>query len=320
MRTKQQTLIAFANQLAEMDRELALSSSRAPSHARTALARKLHAAGEGPAPFGFTTAEVRRLEALAKRENQLIRADLQQFQDTPVAPELAQLRVENVRLAHIALGRPKFSPFAIRPAHIGAFWMPQSHPIAPFEVELTPPAETATPANTSSAAIGELNLRDQNSGMGGAWGLLAAPTRSPIIGSLRFAYTPTVNASVYASAQVDVAGTVYAVSHDHWYTSAEARATVRLGCNLFHKYLDAGAPLTIADEHHTDSSAAYWLMNSFMPSASTVVEAGTPLIMEVWAAIDVYARSDHALVDVDFFTGADHFIRVPRVTLTVVPL
>ena len=321
MRTKRETLNAFENQLATMDREIALSLPEAPSLTRNALAKKLDASGrQEPSPFGFTAAQVRRLEATTKREHQLIQADLAQFLNTPIAPELAQLRVETVKLAHIALGRPKHSPFAIRPADIGAWWMPQNHPVAPFDVELTPPADAATPVNTSSAAIGELNLRDQNTGMGGAWGLLAAPTRTTVSGSLRFAYTPTTNASIHASAQVDVAGTVYAVSHDHWYTKSSARCTVRLGCHLFQKYLDPGSPLTIVDEYHTNSSAAYWLVNSFTPLASTTVEAGTPLIVEVWAALDVYAMSDHALVDVDFFTGADHYIRVPRVTLTVVPI
>ncbi len=74
-----------------------------------------------------------------------------------------------------------------------------------------------------------------------------------------------------------------------------------------------GAPLAVVDEAGPNLSLSYWVNGHFVPSNSTTVVAGTPVWIHVVAELEVFGRSDHALAEADFFSGAARFIRVPEI-------
>jgi hypothetical protein len=190
---------------------------------------------------------------------------------------------------------------------------------------IVPPAFGCEPATASqnvacNATLAEINLRAKSTGLGGAWGLEAIATQPALRADLWWVHVPAKNSDLFVEAQVDVQGTVYIWSHDHWYTSTDAWVKLSLRCNLYQFYWERGAPLLVVDEAGPNLSLSYWVNGRFVPSNSTTVVAGMPVWIHVEAELEVFGRSDHALVEADFFSGADKFIRVPEIEVRLNPL
>lgn len=195
---------------------------------------------------------------------------------------------------------------------------------AEAQLGVFPPAFGCDPAKAGqnvacNATIAEINLRAKSTGLGGAWGLEAIATQTPLRAELWWTFMPTQNGNLFVEPQVNVQGTAYIWSHDHWYTSTDAWLKLSLQCNLFQSYWEWGSPLLIVDEAGPNLSLAYWVSSSFTPSNSTTVVAGTPVWIHIVAELEAFGRSDHALVEGDFFSGADKFIRVPEIDVRFEP-
>jgi hypothetical protein len=267
-------------------------------------------------------AEVKKaLESDTKREAELISADHAAFTAEARPKALVEAWRQHL-LSRLSTHRGSGSAHAGRAAmfhrlgpHLFPFpWLP------PSLTQLTPPAFSCDSSGAQCDAIlGDINLRVTSSGGGGAWGLLATAAGPPDFARLRFVFTPAAGGDLYVTARVDVSGTAYVVAHDHWYTSTRATARLAIGCRLFQHYQDDGAEVVVVDENRTDSSAAYWIVDSFYPTASTTVNADVPVLIDVWATLEGHGHSDHAKVDCDFASGADKRIRVPSLDVLLVP-
>ncbi len=189
---------------------------------------------------------------------------------------------------------------------------------------ILPPAYACEPGSGGSdvvcnATLAELNMKDHSSGLGGGWGWLAHVTPPVEYAGLWFLYWPSANGNLFIDPYVDIQGTVYVNADDHWYTSTEAKLQLTLWCNLYQFYWESWSSIKVVDENRSDSSASYWVDGYYIPSNSTTVVAGTPVWIYVEATLWAYGRSDYAVVDADFFSGAYKFIRIPLVLATLVP-
>jgi hypothetical protein len=262
-----------------------------------------------------------RLKAETKKEKRILQNDLTVFlKEAPPQALVALHRQKNLlsRVSPYVANRLRAIPWALLETNGYAHL---DEPAGPMQFQLTPPAMASEPMSPFiSAELGELNLHIRSSGLGGAWGLGATARPSPAYGSLTFIFQPPVSGDLHVKAQVTMSGTVYVAAHDHWYTSTDGIVKITLGCRLFQSYIDAGPPLVIVDEHRWDDSAAYWVIDTFTPTASTTVIKEIPVLVDVWVSIEASGRSDHALVEADFRSGADKYIRVPSIDLTLIPL
>lgn len=186
---------------------------------------------------------------------------------------------------------------------------------------LYPPAYACEPPGIAGcvAPLAELNMKVYSTGLGGGWGLWAHGTPGVRWQGLWFLYWPTVNGRLYVYPYVDIQGTVYIYAHDHWYTSTQARLTLTLWCNIYQFYWDNWTSIKVVDEYHTDSGASYWVDDYFVPGNSTTVVRGNPVWIYIEADLWAYGRSDHALAEGDFFSGAEKFIRIPQIWVQLVP-
>jgi hypothetical protein len=308
----------LAKQAAAFDAELAATNGyRAESTRRIDdLVQQLNGDYERDPLHGLKldAESIKRLEGHTREEAQKIAAHHAAF--TNASPPAALVDAWRQRLTCRGAGKRAHLQRVLSVERFKDFLLPW----LPINSTLTPPAVSCDSGGGSQCneILGDMNLRVTSSGGGGAWGLLATAAGPPDFASLRFVYVPPVGGDLYITARVDVSGTVYVVAHDHWYTSTRATAKLTLGCRLFQQYREDGDPLVVVDENRTDSSAAYWVIDSFYPTASTTVNAGVPVLIDVWATLDGHGHSDHAKVDCDFASGADHHIRVPAVDLTLV--
>ncbi len=259
--------------------------------------------------------------AEAKREKQILQDDLTAFLENPPPPEMIALRRQKALLSKASLrgmNRLRAVPWWLVTSN--GYQHLDSAP-GPQHFQLTPPAVASEPSSPYiNAELGEMNLYNRSSGAGGSLGIGATSRPSPAYGSLTFIVRPPVSGDLHVEPHVVVSGTVYVSAHDHWYTRTDGRLTITLGCRLFQSYLDAGPPIVIVNEHRWDDSAAYWVIDTFTPTASTTVVKDVPVLIDVWVSIEAFGRSDHALVEADFRNGADRHIRVPSIDLTLVPL
>lgn len=271
--------------------------------------------------MGFDSATERQFKAETKREQELLRNDLTLFLQSPPPEAISVFKREGAYLQR-ALPRTASS------LRVPPWWAAASPHLyerlgtagGPIHFQLTPPALATEPASPfTSAELGELNLYAKSSGLGGSWGLGAVATQAPVYGALSFAFLPPFSGDLYVESNISLSGTVYVAGHDHWYTSTDALLKITIGCRLFQSYVDAGPPMVIINEHHWNTSAAYWVIDRFHPTASTTVVSDMPIIIDVWVSIEAWGHSDHALVEADFRNGADKFIRVPSVDVTLVP-
>ena len=205
-------------------------------------------------------------------------------------------------------------------------WLRQLWELRHSGPELTPPAIGCGPSNPNSNAncnklIGEINLKTSVVGTGSGVGFDPNITKRAVsTGHLQFVYWPVKSGSLYVTPAVDISGTVYVAAHDHLLTSTDARLWLTLECSIFQSYWDRGPRLTVVEEHHWDSSDGYWLVDTVFPNASSTVVAQESVLISITATITAEARSDHALVDADFFTGAEKFIRVPQISVAMLPI
>jgi hypothetical protein len=183
---------------------------------------------------------------------------------------------------------------------------------------LLPPAYACEPGTVGpnvqcSPALAEWNMRDHSSGLGGGWGCWAYGGPLPSWTGLWFLFWPPVSGSLYVYPFVHARGTVYVNAHDHWYTCTDADLRLTLWSNLYQFYWDTWHSVDAIHEHRSDSSASYWVDRYYLWGLenSTTVVAGTPVWIYLEAELYAEGRSDHAVVDADFFSGADQFIRVP---------
>jgi hypothetical protein len=324
MSSKHPIMGELARQIAVFDSELSASRAYSAEVATRAdtLATSLNR-GHGREPvegLRLDAETIKALESDTKHEAELLSADHAAF----VKSGRPQALVDRWR-QRLVLGKSGSRAGSLgRRAglsdvfHIPTVWLPLAPP--PTNTQLTPPAISCDSSGAQCDSIlGDMNLRVTSSGGGGAWGLLATASGPPDFASLRFMFTPAAGGDLYVTARVDISGTVYVVAHDHWYTSTSATAKLTIGCRLFQQYRDDGPSMVIVNENRTDSSAAYWVVDSFYPSASTTVDAGVPVLIDVWATLEGHGHSDHATVDCDFASGADNHIRVPNVDVVLVP-
>ena len=264
---------------------------------------------------------VKALETETKRESELIEANLAAFAAEKRPPPLVDAWRQGLTARQSAGHRPK-SGYVGRLAHhhtLGPHLFPFPW-LPPSVIQLAPPALSCNASGAQcNPILGDMNIRVTSSGGGGAWGLIATAAGPPDFASLRFAFTPSTGGDLYVTARVDVSGTVYVVAHDHWYTSTRATARLATNCRLFQLYQDVGQEIVIVDENRTNSSASYWIVDSYYPTASTTVDAGVPVLIDVTVTLEGHGHSDHAKVDCDFSSGADKHIRVPSLDVLLVP-
>jgi hypothetical protein len=210
------------------------------------------------------------------------------------------------------------------PEDVGFGLPPWLFPLLFETAQLRPPAAAASRGH-GAALLGEIDVEASDSGEHGPFGTLY-DLGGPDIGhgassSVTFIYIPFFNGSLYVRPRVDVQGTVFIVSHGHWYTETWADLRLTLGCAIRQQFMSQSPPLTVVHEHKDHkSSARYWIQNSYTPAASTKVIAGEPVFITVIASLSVWGQSDHAVASADFASDADHYIRVPVIDLYNPPL
>jgi hypothetical protein len=167
----------------------------------------------------------------------------------------------------------------------------------------------------------ELEIKEHSTGLGGSLGIWAFGTL-PSWGFLTYAYLPPVNGRLYVSSFPWLRGDYYLESDDHWWSStgASLNLTVRSRIwNLDGHYEDAPDSITVIDESISDGRIAHTIDAVPWLQVSTNAVANRAVIIHVEAELDAIGRSDYAVADADFFSGAERFIRVAYIWWTLWP-
>jgi hypothetical protein len=164
-------------------------------------------------------------------------------------------------------------------------------------------------------ALGEINTESHQTGDG--WGIQAVAYGTEYC-TLWFYYFPPDSGDLLVQPHVDFQGNVALSAHDHWYTSTHAELRIKLHFDLYQHYWDGEETVTIVDEHHHDSSAAYWVDDHRVVSKWLSVSANDIVWIKLTVSKYVVAHSSHAHTDCDFRRGADRRIRVEHIFLTLV--
>ncbi len=248
----------------------------------------------------MTGLDLKTLEKYDQEELKLLQDDFKQFQNSNPPSDLGQ-------------GREKERILRYGVAKLGG-----------ARTWLLPPAYACEPGSggndvVCTTTLAELNMKAHSSGLGGSWGWLAHTYPPVKWAGLWFVYWPDASGNLFIDPYVEVQGTAYVVAHDHWYTSTQGILRLTLWCNLYQSYWESWSSVKVVDENRSDSSASYWVDGYYIPSNSTTVVAGKPVWIYVEAELWAYGKSDHAIVDGDFFSGAYKFIRLPLVLASLVP-
>jgi hypothetical protein len=166
-----------------------------------------------------------------------------------------------------------------------------------------------------------LEIKEHSTGAGGSLGIWAFGSL-PTWGFLQYAYLPPVNGRLYVSSFPWLRGDYYLESDDHWWSSTEAslNLTVRSRIwNLDGLYEDAPDSITVIDESISDGRIAHTIDAVPWLQVSTNAVANRPVIIHVEAELDAIGRSDYAVADADFFSGAERYIRVAYIWWTLWP-
>lgn len=164
--------------------------------------------------------------------------------------------------------------------------------------------------------LGEFNIKRHSTGVAGAWGRgNYIPWREAC--TLFFYYFPPRSGDLLVMPHVDFQGNVAVTAHDHWYTRTEARLDLSLHFDLYQHYWDGEQVVSIIHELRRDSSAAYWFDRHQVVSKTLSVSANDIVWIKLAIVFQAVGRSDHAIVDFDFRTGASRRIRVPHIWISL---
>jgi hypothetical protein len=256
--------------------------------------------------------DVHELEKLAQREVQQIHKNLADFRKstTKAEPDPRRQRREAILRRAQSAGITPQDPQAAPP--ISECWAsPQAY-------------YCSTSGGPNVQCIREtstLEIKDHSTGAGGSLGIWAFGSL-PTWGFLLYAYLPPVNGRLYVSSFPWLRGDYYLESDDHWWSSTEASLNMTMRCriwNLDGQYEDAPDSITVIDESISDGTIAHTIDTVPWLQVSTNAVANRPVIISVEAELDAIGRSDYAVADADFFSGAERYIRVAYIWWTLWP-
>lgn len=158
-------------------------------------------------------------------------------------------------------------------------------------------------------ALGETNLLARKKGSG--WSDTHPNLRG--VSTLVFQFTPPRAGNILVDAYVDFKGQFAISAHGHWYTVTSASIWLEASSRLYQHYWESGPSVTLIDEGRFHSSNSGWIDQLVKLSYSTSVSANNTVLLFVEVILDASAHSSHARVDVDFRTGAERRIKVPRI-------
>jgi hypothetical protein len=255
--------------------------------------------------------DVDGLQRLGEKEVERIHKNLAEFRKSATAarPDSRRQHREAILRRAQAAGT---MPQASQPPPISECW---ARPEANF-------CNTSGGPNVQCVReTSQMEIKEHSTGLGGSLGIWAFGTL-PSWGFFLYAYLPPVNGRLYVSSFPWLRGDYYLESDDHWWSSTEAslNLTVRSRIwNLDGLYEDAPDSITVIDKSISDGTIAHTIDAVPWLQVSTNAVANRPVIVHVEAELDAIGRSDYAVADGDFFSGAERFVRVAYIWWTLWP-